>query len=87
MVKQALSVRCDGAAALDLCAVACGRFDAYWEHGLAPWDIAAGALIAQEAGAIVTDYQGGNQFLDKGEVIAAPPALHAEIAMFFRATL
>uniref|UniRef100_A0A7C1FFI1 Inositol-1-monophosphatase n=1 Tax=Caldilinea aerophila TaxID=133453 RepID=A0A7C1FFI1_9CHLR len=84
MVKHALSVRCDGAAALDLCAVACGRFDAYWEHGLAPWDIAAGALIAQEAGAIVTDYQGGDGFLDRGEVIAAPPALHAEMMGFFR---
>lgn len=83
MVKRALTVRCDGAAALDLCTVACGRFDAYWEHGLAAWDIAAGALIAQEAGALVTDYQGGDAFLRRGEVIAAPPALHAEMMALF----
>ncbi|MCS6828322.1 MAG: inositol monophosphatase [Caldilinea sp.] len=83
MVKRELTVRCDGAAALDLCAVACGRFDAYWEHGLAAWDIAAGALIAQEAGALVTDYRGGDAFLRRGEVIAAPAALHAEIVALF----
>lgn len=83
MVKRALTVRCDGAAALDLCAVACGRFDAYWEHGLAAWDIAAGALIAREAGALVTDYQGGDAFLRRGEVIAAPPALYAEMMALF----
>ncbi len=51
-------VRRMGSAALDLCYVACGRFDGYWEHALSPWDIAAGAIIAMEAGATVTRYDG-----------------------------
>ena len=48
-----------GAAAVDLCSVACGRLDAFYERGLGPWDLAAGALIAQEAGAKVGDLAGG----------------------------
>ncbi|HYD10483.1 MAG TPA: inositol monophosphatase family protein, partial [Acidimicrobiales bacterium] len=52
-------IRRFGAAALDLCWVACGRLDAYFERGLAPWDLAAGALIAGEAGASVGDLDGG----------------------------
>jgi len=51
-------VRRDGSAALDLCAVACGRFDGFWEFGLKPWDTAAGILLVREAGGVVTDFQG-----------------------------
>jgi myo-inositol-1(or 4)-monophosphatase len=52
-------IRRFGAAAVDLCSVACGRVDAYYERGLAPWDLAAGGLIAAEAGAVVSDFEGG----------------------------
>ena len=62
-------IRRVGAAAVDLCSVACGRVDAYWERGLGPWDRAAGGLIAREAGAIVDDDA------DTGLVIAAPPGV------------
>jgi myo-inositol-1(or 4)-monophosphatase len=57
-IKITLSLRCDGSAALDLCHTACGRLDGYWELDLEPWDIAAGALIVQEAGGLVTQVNG-----------------------------
>jgi myo-inositol-1(or 4)-monophosphatase len=79
LVKRAFSLRCDGSAALDLCQVACGRFDGYWERGLSPWDMAAGIVIAREAGARVTDLHGGNQMLARGEVLAASPAIAQQI--------
>lgn len=66
-------VRRQGAAALDLCSVACGRLDAYYEEGLAPWDLAAGGLIAAEAGAVVTDFGGG--VAQPGAVIATAPGV------------
>jgi myo-inositol-1(or 4)-monophosphatase len=69
-------IRRAGAASLDLCWVAAGRVDAYYERGLAPWDFAAGALIASEAGAEVTDLAGGPPSTDI--VVAAPPAIAAE---------
>jgi len=62
-----------GAASVDLCSVACGRVDAYFERGLQPWDHAAGALIATEAGALVGDLDGGPPVFDF--CLAAPPAL------------
>ncbi len=70
-------IRRFGAAALDLCAVAAGRVDAYYERGLAPWDLAAGALIATEAGAVVTDLDGGP--VRAGSVLAAAPGISAEL--------
>lgn len=73
-------VRRLGSAALDLCYVAAGRFDGFWELRLNPWDIAAGGLIAREAGAIVTDLQGGEDFLSAPHsLIAATPGIHATI--------
>jgi myo-inositol-1(or 4)-monophosphatase len=63
-----------GAAAVDLCSVACGRLDAYYEYGLALWDHAAGALIATEAGAVVTHLDGGP--VRDGFLVVAPPSLH-----------
>ena len=62
-----------GAASVDLCSVACGRIDAYWERGLQPWDHAAGALIATEAGAIVGNLEGGGPEFDF--CLAGPPGL------------
>jgi myo-inositol-1(or 4)-monophosphatase len=70
-------VRRFGAAAVDLCSVACGRVDGYWEKGLQPWDLAAGALIAAEAGAVVTDLDGGRPVTDS--VVAAAPGIAGEL--------
>jgi len=64
-------VRRPGAAALDLAWVAAGRLDAFWELGLSPWDMAAGALLVREAGGLVTDLDGEDKFLDNGRVLAA----------------
>jgi myo-inositol-1(or 4)-monophosphatase len=69
-------VRRIGSAAADLCYVACGRVDAFYERGLSPWDLAAGELIAAEAGAHVTAFDGGPAV---GEVLAANPVLHVEL--------
>ncbi|HEX5365045.1 MAG TPA: inositol monophosphatase family protein [Acidimicrobiales bacterium] len=70
-------VRRSGAAALDLCSVACGRLDAYYEHGLAWWDLAAGALVASEAGATVLPLGSGS--LQGGAVVAGAPAVVAPL--------
>lgn len=78
--RRSQGVRRFGSAALDLCYVAAGRLDGYWEVKLNAWDVAAGALIAQEAGALVTNTQGGEDFLSKPQsVIAANPAIHGKI--------
>jgi myo-inositol-1(or 4)-monophosphatase len=66
-----------GSAALDLCYVASGRLDGYYERGIWPWDLAAGALILEEAGGKVTDYQGGILNLEGREIVASNGALHA----------
>lgn len=71
-------VRRPGAAALDLCWVAAGVFDGYFERGLAAWDLAAGGLLVEEAGGLVTDYEGGGDYLS-GDVLAAPPQVHADL--------
>lgn len=72
-------VRRAGSAALDLAHVACGRLDGFWEIGLRPWDIAAGMLLVEEAGGLVSDFAGGQNFLASGNVIAANPRVHPEI--------
>jgi myo-inositol-1(or 4)-monophosphatase len=70
-------IRRAGSAALDLVHTAAARYDGFFEVGLAPWDLAAGALIVAEAGGVVTDCGGGDAFLDRGEILAAGPDLHA----------
>ena len=78
MVTQ--GVRRLGSAALDLCYVAAGRFEGYWELSLKPWDLAAGGLIALEAGAVVTNLDGGGEYLiPPCSLLAAPPVLHAKM--------
>lgn len=73
-------VRRLGSAALDLCYVACGRFDGFWEKRLSAWDIAAGALIAREAGARVTDLSGGGDFLSPPySILAAAEGIHPQM--------
>jgi myo-inositol-1(or 4)-monophosphatase len=73
MMKTSSGVRRAGAAALDLAYVACGRLDAFWELGLAPWDMAAGALLITEAGGLVADLSGEQSFMQNGDVVAATP--------------
>ena len=68
-----------GSAELDLCLVATGAIDGYWESRLAPWDLAAGALIVMEAGGTVTDTRGGPFRAESGEVIAAGGGIHQAI--------
>lgn len=75
----ARGIRRLGAAALDLCHVAAGRADAYWEVQLKPWDSAAGTLIAREAGARVTDYRGADYTYDNDELLASNGLIHAQM--------
>ena len=70
-------VRRPGAASLDLASVACGRFDAFWEIMLAPWDIAAGMLLIREAGGVVTDLSGAPCPVAHTGLVAGNPAMHA----------
>lgn len=78
VVSLVRDVRRMGAASVDLCSVACGRVDAFWERGLQPWDHAAGALVATEAGARVADLDGGPP--GSGCLLAANPALWTPLA-------
>lgn len=75
----AQAIRRDGAAAIDLCSVACGRYDAFYEAHLGAWDCGAGALIAAEAGATITDYRGGAFDPFVGEVVVSNGPLHEAI--------
>lgn len=78
--KKTQGVRRLGSAALDLCSIAAGRLDGYWELSLKPWDLAAGALIAAEAGARVTQVDGGlDLFSPPCSILAAPPAIHSQM--------
>lgn len=69
-------IRRAGAAALDLAYVAAGRMDGFWEIGLHEWDMAAGALLIQEAGGVITDFSFNDQYLNTGNIITANPKLH-----------
>ncbi len=73
VTRRVAGVRRPGAAALDLAWVAAGRLDAFWEMGLSPWDMAAGALLVREAGGLVGDFSGGEGFLESGDVAAGNP--------------
>ena len=84
MMEIASGIRRFGAAALDMAWVAAGRFDAYWEGGLRPWDLAAGIVIVREAGGIVTEVSGGERMLATGSVLAANPLLHQAIGEALR---
>jgi myo-inositol-1(or 4)-monophosphatase len=75
-LKAARALRRDGSAALDLCYVAAGRLDGYWELKLAPWDVAAGSLVITEAGGKCTDSRGGDGFRSGHEVVASNGAIH-----------
>ncbi len=78
-------VRRLGSAALDLCYVAAGRFDGFWEFSLKPWDVAAGALIAAEAGAIVTNAEGGQDYFSPPQsILAAAPGIYEQMLKILR---
>jgi myo-inositol-1(or 4)-monophosphatase len=77
VIRRVQGIRRDGSAAIDCCHVASGRADGFWEFALQPWDTAAGALIAIEAGATVTDFAGRPWSAHSGDIVAANPALHA----------
>jgi len=77
VARATAGVRRAGSAALDLCDVACGRFEAFWELTLSPWDFAAAALIIREAGGTITAVGGGPLPLARSSVLAGTPAMHA----------
>lgn len=79
LTPRVSGIRRLGAAAVDMAYVACGRFDAYWEQSVNAWDIAAGTVIIEEAGGIVTDTLGQSLVLDNGTVLASAPQLHSEL--------
>lgn len=78
-MRRAQGVRRPGSAALDLCYVAAGRFDGFWELKLYPWDMAAGSLMVMEAGGRVTDLRGGPHVLSNPQIVASNGLLHEEM--------
>jgi myo-inositol-1(or 4)-monophosphatase len=84
VLPRVRDIRRQGAAALDLCSVACGRLDAYYERGLADWDLVAGGLIATEAGATVTAFDGSTALA--GAVVAATPAIADDLLALLATT-
>lgn len=79
MSLRVQAIRRGGSAALDLCYVAAGHFDAFWELYLKPWDVAAGVLLITESGGVVTDFDGGQRALEGVEIIASNGRLHERI--------
>src|SRR3712207_1006552 len=77
VMREVAGLRRPGSAALDLADVACGRFDAFWELRLAPWDVAAGILLVREAGGVVTGLQGQPARVGRGPLVAGTGAMHA----------
>jgi myo-inositol-1(or 4)-monophosphatase len=82
--KEVAGLRRTGAAAIDMAWVASGRFDAFWERDLAPWDLAAGIIIVQEAGGFVTDLDGGMETLTKGSVVAGNHDIQSALLAAFK---
>ncbi len=79
LMHNSRGIRRLGSAAADLAYVACGRFEAFYEYGLNPWDVAAGALIVAEAGGTVTDFGGGGRYVFGEEIVASNGTIHAEL--------
>lgn len=84
LLTPAHDIRRDGSAAVDLCHIALGRVDGYWELNLQPWDFAAGILVVEEAGGVVTDFTGAPWSVRTRDVIAANPELHAVLLRAIR---
>ena len=79
VISIAKGVRRGGSAALDLAYTAAGVFDGFFEIHLAPWDVAAGSLMITEAGGVVSDFSGGQRWLERGNIVGAAPAVHPEL--------
>jgi myo-inositol-1(or 4)-monophosphatase len=79
VISIAKGVRRAGSAALDLAYTAAGIFDGFFELHLSPWDVAAGSLLVTEAGGTFTDFSGGDRWLERGNVVGAPPGVHADL--------
>jgi myo-inositol-1(or 4)-monophosphatase len=84
VVEKTAGVRRAGAAALDLAYVACGRLDAFWEMNLQSWDMAAGIMLVEEAGGVITELFGDGDPMKTGHVLAANPKMHEQIAPLLR---
>lgn len=84
MVKPTAGIRRAGSAALDLAYVAAGRLDGFWELGLKPWDMAAGIVLIQEAGGLVSDLEGGHGFMESGHVVTANPKVFKDMLKIVR---
>ena len=78
IMRSSHGLRRLGSAAVDLAYVACGRFEAFYEYGLNPWDVAAGVLIVKQAGGKVSDFRGGNNFVFGKEIVASNNLMHDE---------
>jgi myo-inositol-1(or 4)-monophosphatase len=78
MMQHSRGIRRLGSAAADLAWVACGRFDGFYEYGLSPWDVAAGAILVQNAGGTVTDFRSGGEFIFGKEIVATNGTVHRE---------
>ena len=85
LVPKVAGVRRPGAASLDLAYVAAGRYDGFWEAGLKPWDMAAGILLIQEAGGLVTDFAGGENVLGSGNIVGGNPKIFAQLLNIIQA--
>jgi myo-inositol-1(or 4)-monophosphatase len=79
VIRTAKGVRRAGSAALDLAYTAAGIFDGFFEMHLSPWDVAAGALLVTEAGGIITDFSGGQRWLERGNIVGAAPGVHEQL--------
>lgn len=79
LIPKTVGLRRPGSAALDLAYVAAGRYDGFWEIGLAPWDIAAGCLMITEAGGLVGDLEGNNHHMESGRIVAGNPKIFAQL--------
>lgn len=86
ILPRTSGVRRTGSAAIDLCDLASGRLDGFWELHLAPWDVAAGVLIVREAGGVITDLAGKNDVLEHGGFIAGNPNIYRELRRLIRGT-
>lgn len=84
LMKNTRGVRRLGAAAVDLAYVACGRFNGFYEYSLAPWDVAAGALLVREAGGVVTDFEGGDNWLFGKSIVVGSPNTHQQLLRLLR---
>lgn len=82
LINMGVPVRRLGSAAVDMAYVAAGRFDVFWEVGLSPWDVAAGIVLVQEAGGIVSNYAGEEYGLESNTIVAANPSIHGNFINF-----